>query len=175
MIRTNTYNVAEHVTTQRQSSVSYSKTWDGTPFNLSASMNHRQNVKNKTVILNLPKISFNVGRIYPFKGKNTTGSNKWYQELQFQYSASLDNQISTYDSLLFTKEVWNNMKNGFKHEAPLSVQFRPFKNFSIPPGDIFRCSVYPEIENTGIRSIEPGMKSQLLPIHYEGNFIMVRQ
>jgi hypothetical protein len=131
--KTNSYNVSEHVTTQRQSSVSYSKTWTGTPFNLSASMNHSQNVKNKTVAVNLPKINFNVGRIYPFKGKNSTGSKKWYQELQFQYSASLDNQVNTYDSLLFTKRVWGNMRNGFKHDAPLSIQFRPFKNFSISP------------------------------------------
>jgi hypothetical protein len=131
--KTNSYNVAEHVTTQRQSSVSYSKTWEGTPFNFSASMNHSQNVKNKTVSLNLPKVSFNVSRIYPFKGKNSTGTKKWYQELQFQYSSSLDNQINTYDSLLFTRNVWSNMRNGFKHEAPVSIQFRPFKNFSISP------------------------------------------
>ncbi len=131
--KTNSYNVSEHVTTQRQSSVSYSKTWEGSPFNLSASMNHSQNVKNKTVSLNLPKISFNVSRIYPFKGKSSSGTKKWYQELQFQYSASLDNQINTYDSLLFTRDVWKNMRNGFKHEAPVSIQFRPFKNFSISP------------------------------------------
>ena len=131
--KTNSYNVSEHVTTQRQSSVSYSKTWEGSPFNLSASMNHSQNVKNKTVSLNLPKISFNVSRIYPFKGKSSSGTKKWYQELQFQYSASLDNQINTYDSLLFTRDVWKKMRNGFKHEAPVSIQFRPFKNFSISP------------------------------------------
>ena len=140
--KTNSYDVSEHVTTQRQSSVSYSKTWTGTPFNLSASMNHSQNVKNKTVALNLPKINFNVGRIYPFKGKNSTGSNKWYQELQFQYSASLDNQVNTYDSLLFTKSVWNNMRNGFKHEAPVSIQFRPFKNFSVSPQVTYSAVLY---------------------------------
>jgi len=131
--KTNSYDVTEHVTTQRQSSVSYSKSWDGTPFNLSASMYHSQNVKNKTVDLNLPKINFNMSRIYPLYGKNSTGSKKWYQELQIQYSASLDNRISTYDSLLFTSDVLNNMQSGFKHEAPLSIQLRPFKNFSISP------------------------------------------
>jgi len=140
--KTNSYNVAEHVTTQRQSSVSYSKTWAGTPFNLSASMNHSQNVKNKTVALNLPKINFNVSRIYPLKGRNSTGPKKWYQELQLQYSAALDNQIDTYDSLLFTKKVWSNMRNGFKHEAPLSIQFRPFKNFSIAPQMTYRGVLY---------------------------------
>jgi len=131
--RTNSYVVSEHVTTQRQSSVSYSKNWEGTPFNLSASMNHSQNVRNKTVSLNLPKISFNASRIYPLKGRANTATKKWYQELQFQYSASLDNQINTYDSLLFKKDVLQKMRSGFKHEAPLSLQLRPFRNFSISP------------------------------------------
>jgi hypothetical protein len=130
--KTNSYQVAEHVTTQRQSSVSYSKTWDGTPFNLSTSMNQNQDVRTRRVNLSLPKMNFNVSRIYPFKGNNP-GTKKWYQELQFQYTASLDNQISTYDSLLFTNRVWNSTKNGFKHEIPVSLQLRPFKNFSISP------------------------------------------
>jgi len=140
--RTNSYVVNEHVTTQRQSSVSYSRTWQGTPFNLATSMNHSQNVRNKTVSLNLPKISFNVSRIYPFKGRTISGTKKWYEEFQFQYSASLDNQINTYDSLLFNKEVWNNMRNGFKHEIPVSFQLRLFKNFSISPAVTYSGVLY---------------------------------
>jgi hypothetical protein len=140
--RNNSYNVADHVTTQRQSSVSYSKSWDGTPFNLSASMNHSQDVKTERIQLNLPKVNFNVGRIYPFKTAKSSGSSKWYQEIQFQYTASLDNQISTYDSLLFTSEVFNYMNNGFKHEAPLSFQIRPFRNFSISPAITYTGVMY---------------------------------
>jgi hypothetical protein len=77
-----------------------------------------------------------MSRIYPLKGKNRTGDTKWYQELQFQYSASIDNQISTKDSLLFTSQVFKNMRSGFKHDAPLSIQIRPFKKipgFTISP------------------------------------------
>ncbi len=140
--KNNSYVVSEHVTTQKQSSISYSKSWEGTPFNLSASMNHSQNTKNKTVFLDLPKMNFNVGRIYPLKNRNSTGKTKWYQELQFQYTASLDNQISTYDSLLFTKAVWDNMKNGIKHDAPLSLQLRPFRNFSITPSVAYSAVMY---------------------------------
>ena len=140
--RNNSYNLTDHITTQRQSSISYSKTWEGTPFNLSASMNHSQNVKNKTIALNLPRVSFGASRIYPFKGKNASGPTKWWQELQFQYTASLDNQISTYDSLLFTNKVWKNMKTGFTHEAPLSFQIRPFRNFSISPAVSYKGVLY---------------------------------
>ncbi|MBK8883667.1 MAG: LPS-assembly protein LptD [Bacteroidales bacterium] len=140
--KTNSYVVADHVTTQKQSSVSYSKTWEGTPFNFAASANHSQNTKNKTIRLDLPKANFNVGRIYPLKSKNSSGPTKWYQELQFQYSASFDNQINTYDSLLFTKEVWDTMDNGFKQEIPVSLQLRPFKNFSISPSMTYSAVMY---------------------------------
>ena len=140
--RNNSYNVSDHINTQRQSSISYSKTWQGTPFNLSASLNHSQNVSNKTVSLNFPKANFNVSRIYPLKVNNSTGISKWYQELQFSYSASVDNQINTSDSLLFTKVIWNNMRSGFRHEAPLSFQLRPFNNFTISPQLMYSGVLY---------------------------------
>ena len=147
--RNNSYSLNEHITTQRQSSVSYSKTWEGTPFNLSASMNHSQNIKNKTISMNLPKVSFGMSRIYPLKGKKAAGPTKWYQELQFQYTARIDNQISTYDSLLFTNKVWKNMKSGFSHEIPLSFQIRPFRNFSISPSVSYNGVLYTQkIEKT---------------------------
>jgi hypothetical protein len=140
--RNNSYNLTDHITTTRQSSISYSKSWTGRPINLSVSMNHSQNVRNKTVFLNLPKMNFNVSRIYPFKSKNYSGPKKWYHDLQFQYSASLDNRISTYDSLLFTNAVWKDMKNGFTHEAPLSFQIRLFKNCSITPQVSYKGVLY---------------------------------
>ena len=138
----NSYNVNDHITTQRQSSISYSKSWDGTPFNLSVSANQMQNVKTKNILLDLPKASFNMGRIYPFRSKNSSGTSKWYQDIQLSYSASLDNQIDTKDSLLFTSEVWKHMKNGFKHDIPISLQFRPFNNFSISPSLTYSGVLY---------------------------------
>lgn len=131
--RENSYAVQDHIQTQKQSSISYSKTWDRTPFNLSASMNHSQNVKNKTVSLNLPKVNFSANRITPFRRKNATGTARWYEDIQFQYTAALDNQINTTEDKLFTGQVLKDMKSGFRHEVPLSLQFRPFRNFSISP------------------------------------------
>jgi hypothetical protein len=138
----NSYNVNDHITTQRQSSISYSKSWDGTPFNLSMSANHSQNVKTKSVSLNLPKANFSMGRIYPFKSQNSSGPAKWYQEIQLSYTASLDNQIDTKDSLLFTSSIWKHMRSGFKHEIPVSFQLRPFKNFSISPSLTYTGVLY---------------------------------
>jgi hypothetical protein len=140
--KNNSYNVNDHITTQRQSSVSYTKSWDGTPFNLAVSANHMQNVKTQSVSLNLPKASFNVSRFYPFKSRKSTGTAKWYQDIQLSYSAALDNQIDTKDSLLFTSAIFKHMRNGFKHDIPLSFQIRPFKNFSISPSLTYSGVLY---------------------------------
>jgi hypothetical protein len=140
--KSNSYNVTDHITTQRQSSISYSKTWEGTPFNLSSSMNHSQNVKTKTVDLNLPQVNFSMSRIYPFKGKNSGSSTKWYQELQLSYSAMFNNEIHTTDSLLFTKETLRNSNYGFQQTIPLSFQIKPFKNFSISPSVTYTGVVF---------------------------------
>lgn len=130
--RQNSYQVMDHITTTKSSSVSYSKTWQGTPFNFATSFNHSQNTASKSVSLNLPKMSFSASRIYPLKSKKS-GTTKWWQDLQMQYSANLDNRINTTDSLLFTDQVWNDMNNGFKHEIPISIPIRPFNNFTISP------------------------------------------
>ncbi|HKK41104.1 MAG TPA: putative LPS assembly protein LptD, partial [Bacteroidales bacterium] len=140
--RSNSYVVAEHVTTQRQSSISYSKSWDGTPFNFAVSANHSQNVKTGDVSLDLPKMDFNMSRIYPFKSKYSTGKTRWYQELQLSYTAKVDNKINTKDSLLFSSDIFKKMNNGFRQEIPMSIQLRPFNNFSISPSVTYTGVLY---------------------------------
>lgn len=129
----NSYNVNDHINTTKQSSVSYTKTWAGTPFNLSASLNHSQNSANQTVNLNLPKLNFSMSRIYPFKNSKSSGPSRWWQELQLSYNASLDNRASSTDGKIFSSEMLEDMRNGFKHEIPISIPIRPFNNFSISP------------------------------------------
>ncbi|MCF8222144.1 MAG: LPS-assembly protein LptD [Bacteroidales bacterium] len=131
--RENSYNVNDHVNTTKQSSVSYSKRWAGSPFNFSASLNHSQNSSSGTVSLNLPKMNLSMSRIYPLKNLDTGGTTKWWQELQLQYSASLDNRINTTDEKMFSAEMFEDMRNGFQHEIPVSIPIRPFNNFSISP------------------------------------------
>ena len=122
-----------YLTNTKTSSISYSRRWEGTPFNFSASMNHSQNSRNKTVSLNLPRANFNMSRIYPFKPKNQVGETKWYQNIELSYQAKMDNRINTTDEKFLTSDMFDEMKNGFQHSIPLSTVFRPFNNFSISP------------------------------------------
>ncbi len=119
--KNHSYNMSNYIQNTKSSSITFSKRWPGTPFNLAASLNHSQNSINKTVDLNLPKVSFNMSRIYPFRSKNAGGKFKWFENIQVGYSANLDNRINAYDSTLFREETLKNMKNGFKHTIPVSL------------------------------------------------------
>jgi lipopolysaccharide assembly outer membrane protein LptD (OstA) len=146
--RNHTRNINSVMTNTKQSSISYTKSWPNSPFNLSASLNHSQNSNTQGVSMTLPKISFNMARINPFKRRSATGPGRWYEDIQLSYTSILENRISTYDSLLFTSAVWDDMKNGYKHSIPLSLSIKPFKkavslqSFSITPSLNYNGMLY---------------------------------
>ncbi len=146
--RNHTRNINSVMRNTKQSSISYSRRWGNSPFNLSASLNHSQNSNTKAVNLTLPKVAFNMSRIKPFERKSKTGRKKWYEEIQLSYTSSLENRIATTDTALFTSSVWDDMKTGFKHSIPLSQSFKPFRktpvlqSFSITPSINYNGVLY---------------------------------
>lgn len=134
------------LTNTKSSSISYQKSWPGSPFNFSASANHTQNSNTGGVNLNLPKVSFNMSRIYPFRFKNSTGNGGFWEDIQLSYTSSLDNRISTVDTLLFTKNVFDDMRNGYKHSIPITWNYKPkrIKNFTFSPNLSYKGVAYTE-------------------------------
>ncbi len=122
------------LTNTKQSSISYQKKFQGTPFNLSASANHSQNSNTGSVDLNLPKVALNMSTIYPFKSK-TSAKKKWYESIQLNYSSSFDNQIRTVDTMLFTSHVFDEMRTGFKHDInpAYNIKLKKFKILTVTP------------------------------------------
>ncbi|MGD2035197.1 MAG: putative LPS assembly protein LptD, partial [Bacteroidales bacterium] len=129
----NSYNPNEYVNNHKSSSINYSKSWPNAPFNLSLSANASQNSQTGSVNMNLPSGSFNMRQIYPFRSKSGSGKYKWYENVNFKYDLSFDNQIFTYDSILFSQETLDTMKYGFRHNIPLSVNFKIGKLITITP------------------------------------------
>ncbi len=122
------------LTNTKQSSISYQKKFQGTPFNFTASANHSQNSNTGNVDLNLPKMALNMATIYPFKSK-TSVTKKWYESIQLSYSSSFDNQIRTVDTMMFTSHVWDEMRTGFKHDInpAYNIKLKKFKILTITP------------------------------------------
>lgn len=124
------------------SSVSFNKIWPGSPFTLNANARATQNFSTRKTQLNLPAVSFNLARQYPFRKAGTSGGQKWYDNIEFSYSANLDNRINTFDSLLFTKEAWVKSQHGFKHDLPLRSNFKLFNFINITPGVSYSGVLY---------------------------------
>ncbi len=119
--------------TQTNSSISYSKNWAGTPFSLSANMSISQNSSNKSIAITLPTVVFNVARFYPFKRKEKTGKDRWYEKISMQYTGKMTNSVTTTESEVFKKSTLENMKNGIEHTIPVSASFNLFNYINLSP------------------------------------------
>jgi lipopolysaccharide assembly outer membrane protein LptD (OstA) len=128
----NKYNpssVNDYLSNTFQSSVTYDLRL-GTWGNLTTSARHSQNTTSKQVTLSLPEVSFGINRIYPFKRKTQTGRPAWYESINVTYTADLRNELSTYDSLVFRRDVGSRFMNGMKQTVPISGSFKVLKYFS---------------------------------------------
>ncbi len=131
--KNHSYSSSQYLNSTTSSSVSYTKRWPNTPFNLSLSANANQNKQTRKVDLSLPTGSFNMSSIYPFRSKDGTGKYKWYENISLTYSSSFKNELHTYDSIMFEPETWDDLKNGFQHSIPLAVPFKIGKLVTITP------------------------------------------
>ena len=126
-------NLNDILATQTNSSISYSKNWAGTPFSLSANMAISQNSQNKSISITLPNIVFNVSRIYPFKRREKTGKDRWYEKIAMQYTAKMTNSVTTTESDIFKRKTLDNMRNGIEHSIPVSASFNLFNYINVSP------------------------------------------
>jgi len=111
------------------SSISYSKTWANTPFNLSTSLTHSQDLTRRTVSLGLPSLNFSMSTLNPFDKKDRVGEQKWYQRIAVGYNLTADNRLNTSDSMLFKRETLNKVQSGIRHNIPISMSSRILKYF----------------------------------------------
>ena len=124
------YNLTALTQNTLRSSVAYSKTWAGTPFNFTASANHSQQLSTKTITLDLPSFTFNMASINPFDSKTRVGQQKWYQRINVQYTLTGDNRVTAIpESQFLTKQVFKRFQNGFQQTIPVSLSLNVLKYF----------------------------------------------
>ncbi len=148
------YDVINNINQEFSSSVSYSKTLTGTPFNFGLSGRLQQNTGTGKVNLQLPDYSLTMNRIYPFKGKSPTAKNiiqkinfSWNmvgtnnmsnQRVSLPFNFDIENKNPNYDSTIeFNSsnlgQVWERSRNGIQHRIPISTSAKVLKHFTINP------------------------------------------
>lgn len=110
---------------QMGSSIAYSKSWAGKPYNLTISANHNQNNLTRLINVNLPDVGFSVSTLYPFQSKNDVGTLKWYQKLGIGYSGNFRNQFSFYDTAFRFKQLLDTLAWGAQHNFPVTLSLPP--------------------------------------------------
>jgi lipopolysaccharide assembly outer membrane protein LptD (OstA) len=136
-------NPTDYLNNKTSSSVSYTKQWPNTPFNLSVSANAEQNKQTEAVNLHLPTGSFNMSSIYPFRNKNGKGKLRWWENLSLGYNSSFKNELSTYNDVLFDPATRDSIRSGFSHSIPIGLKnLKIGKIITIGPSLSYEGRVY---------------------------------
>ncbi len=131
----NSLSANNYLRTQKSSSISYTRKFENTPFNLSANLRHSQNSTDTTISLSLPEMTFSMAKIYPFRKKTRSGKLKFYENFGINYTGNLKNSITAKEYDLFDKSFPQDWKNGIKHNIPISFpSFNLMKYVNFSPG-----------------------------------------
>lgn len=118
---TGSQNPFPNLNNQIQSSISYTKTWQNSPFSLSFNASHNQRFADSSYNIRLPDITLTMSRIYPFAKKERVGKKAFYEEISFNYSGVFDNSISFKASEVSEPNFFEKMQNGLRHNISIGL------------------------------------------------------
>ena len=128
---TTNYNLQALTQNTLRSTINYSKTWAGTPFNMSIGLSHSQDLTDKTITLQLPTLSFSMASLSPFDSKDRVGDQKWYQKITISYSLQASNSINNLpEAELFEgNNLIKNLQTSIVHNIPIGLSLNVLKYF----------------------------------------------
>jgi len=161
----NSLTVQSYLQTTKSSSISYSKRFENSPFNLSLNLRHSQNSIDTTMSLSLPELTFNMSKVNPFKlikMDNRTGAAiKWLDKISFSYSGNLKNSITAKEKVILKQSLVRDWQNGIRHSIPISLPtFNLLKYINLSPSFNYSERWYTNIVN---KSYDP---NYINPIPY---------
>ena len=128
----NQFNVSQTQTNTFNSSINYSKTFIGTPFNMNLTASHQQNTNTKKITMTLPSLTVNMNRIYPFAGKDGIQKTP-IQKMGFNYTMQGQYLINTNDDDFFTSKMFKTARAGMQHKTATNTNIKVFKYFTLSP------------------------------------------
>lgn len=121
------YNPNQFTQSTSSSSINYTYRVPNTPLSISATANVTQRTQDSTLNVSLPNINISLSQVRPFKRKNASGPEKWYEKIQLTYSGRFQNSITAKQDEIFKKNLLKDWRNGMSHSVPISASFSLFK------------------------------------------------
>jgi lipopolysaccharide assembly outer membrane protein LptD (OstA) len=145
------------------SNATFSKTWDESGNNLSASYSRRQVLQSGDINEVLPSITFTKSQSYPFRGKGI-GEQKWYELFGYSYTGQFENDRNKTGGNL-------NIRGGFNHQISAGLSPK-FGYISIAPSVRYQEKWYNKrvVYETG-KSPKTGNDTTFINDKYEINLV----
>lgn len=121
------YDPNQFTQSTSSSSINYTYRVPNTPLSISATANITQRTQDSTLNVSLPNITLSLSQIKPFKRKNASGPERWYEKIQLSYSGRLQNTITAKQDEILKKSLLKDWRNGMSHSVPISATFTLFK------------------------------------------------
>lgn len=161
----NTFQTQNRLSNNFTSNVSYSNTYNigDVQFNLGVNARHNQNVQTGIMTMDLPDVSLQMARFFPFKKKGQAAKNA-LQNLSFTYTltskVNLTNTplststtfvprsgVTVSDSIEFNpsniSELIRRGGFGVRHSIPISTNFKVLKHINVTPSVAYDEWWYP--------------------------------
>lgn len=148
-LKNNTTNYNDIISTNSNSSVSYSRGLFNRKINLSIASNINQNLSTGDLTMTLPQMTANMSRQMPFKSFNSKNKTlrSFLRNFGVSYQGTFRNEIRTIDTTLIgsireqlegspsinTTNLRDNIKNGISHRIPISTSFKALKWITVSP------------------------------------------
>ena len=128
----NQFNIAQTQTNTFNSSINYSKTFVGTPFNLNVAAQHQQNTNTEQITMTLPSLNLNMNRIYPFAGKGGIKKNP-IQKMGFNYTLDGKYLINTSDDDFLTAKMFETARSGMQQRTGTNTNIKVLTYLTLSP------------------------------------------
>jgi hypothetical protein len=119
--RQNLITTERYLNNQKSSSISYSKKFENTPYNLSVNLRHSQNSLDSSMTLTLPEMTFSMAKIYPLRAKRRVGPLKWYEKFGVNYTGNMRNSVTAHEKEILHQSFTRDWKNGIRHNVPITL------------------------------------------------------
>ena len=152
-LKNNTTNYEDIISTNSNSSISYSRGLFNRKINLSIASNINQNLSTGNLTMTLPQMTASMSRQMPFKTFNAKNKTirSFMRNFGVSYQGTFRNEIRTIDTTLIggiqeqlsgkpsinSTNLREGIKNGISHRIPISTSFKALKWITVSPNFSF--------------------------------------
>lgn len=164
ILQRNLVNLNDVLRNEVRSSATLFKNWDESGNSMSLSYSRRQVLESGEINEVLPNLSFTMPQKYPFKRKFSSGEQKWFELIGYNYSGQFQNNRNKIDGQL-------NIRGGIQHNVNVSASPK-IGYISVTPNFRYQEKWYNKrIEQSLIKSEFSGQDSLVVSDAKEINFV----